>query len=102
MLKSFDLLVVLFVQDDLRARAPAIVNSLGYYCNGISKGSRAAKGHSMEARANGGGVPSMLEGGITASLQSIGATGRIKPSAAQTLHDGMVRGGIKSQKRVLR
>lgn len=80
---------------EMVARGPEICNSMGYTTYGIQKSSLAADGMSIEARANGGGVPKMRNGGITASLQSIGAAGYIKPEAAASIHDGLVRGGIK-------
>ena len=79
----------------LRERAPSICNELGYSSTGISKGSLASSAMSLEARANGGGVLPMKYGGITAALQSIGASGKIKNVAAVSIHDGLVRGGIK-------
>jgi hypothetical protein len=79
----------------LRERAPTICNELGYGSTGISKGTLASYAMSLEAKANGGGVLPMKYGGITAALQSIGATGRIKDAAAASIHDALVRGGIK-------
>ncbi|KAJ1412007.1 hypothetical protein B484DRAFT_482567 [Ochromonadaceae sp. CCMP2298] len=81
--------------EHLIAHGPQIANHLGYGPCGISKGSRAAQAMSMEARAQGGGVLKMSNGGITAALQSIGDAGYIKPAALEALHSGMVRGGIK-------
>ena len=69
----------------LRQYASVYANNLGYSTSGIGKGSFAAQAMSYEARASGGGVRSMREGGISASLQSIGATGRIKSEAESAL-----------------
>ena len=60
---------------ELHVRAPAIVHNMGYQARGIVKGSMGAQGMSLEARASGGGVPKMTQGGISSSLQSIGASG---------------------------
>ncbi|KAJ8611136.1 hypothetical protein CTAYLR_003541 [Chrysophaeum taylorii] len=78
-------------------RGPSIAQSMGYgtYGTGIVKGSLAAEGMRIEAKANGGGVPAMKKSGVTASLQSIGDTGRIKPAAAKSLNKALVRSGIK-------
>lgn len=70
---------------DLLARGPELAEYLGYEAGGIRKGSRAALGQSMESCAYGGGVPSMRRGGVTASLQSIGSTGMIKPEAKDAI-----------------
>mmetsp|Transcript_36914 Transcript_36914/g.104168 ORF Transcript_36914/g.104168 Transcript_36914/m.104168 type:complete len:137 (+) Transcript_36914:825-1235(+) len=68
---------------DLRAVLPVAAQALGWGPDGrITKGSVASKGMSMEARANGGGVPKMKDGGVSASFQSIAATGYVKPAAA--------------------
>jgi hypothetical protein len=80
---------------ELRRNASVYAHNFGFSDIGIQKHTSAATAMSIEARANGGGVPKMRDGGITASLQSIGASGYLKDSAAQAIHDGMVRGGIK-------
>ena len=80
----------------LRANAPKIAYQLGYTGGGITKGSFAAKGMSMEAKAHGGGVPSMTDGGISASLQSIGAVGYIKPEAEESISTALGRAGMKT------
>ena len=85
---------------ELRANGPWFADKMGYTSEGISKYSLAAQGMSIEAIANGGGVPPMREGGITASLQSIGACGYIKPAAEAAIQDGLVRGGIKRNGRL--
>ena len=85
---------------DLKSRAPDIAHGLGYgsiYGSGIIKGSLAAEGMSIEAKATGGGVPSMKDGGVTAALQSIGDYGSVKSDAARSIHDALVRGGIKGR-----
>ena len=60
---------------DLRAQAPQIAHYMGYHTGGIVKGSMAAHGMSLEAHANGGKVPKMKHGGVSTSLQCIGAPG---------------------------
>ena len=80
---------------ELIQKGPDICHSLGYGPCGITKGSRAAQAMSMEARQQGGGVLPMRCGGITAALQSIGDSGVVKPEAMKSIHDGMVRGGLK-------
>lgn len=80
---------------ELKARGPEIATYLGYTSYGVAKYSMAAQGMSLEAKASGGGVPSMRSGGVTAALQSVGACGYIKPAAEKSLHDALVRGGIK-------
>ena len=80
----------------LRANAPEIAHQLGYSAGGISKGSFAAQGMSMEAKAHGGGVPSMTNGGISASLQSVGAVGFIKPEAEESISAALGRAGMKT------
>ena len=52
----------------------------------------------MEARASGGGVPSMLSGGVTASVQSIGATDAIKPQAKRAFAEALRRAGLISDR----
>lgn len=47
-----------------------------------------------------GQVPSMRNGGVSAALQSIGDSGRVKPEAARSIHGALVRGGIKQQYRI--
>ena len=78
----------------LMSRAPEIAHHLGYAPGGIQKGSRASMGMSREARAFGGGVPSMELGGVTASLQSIGASGTIKPEAKRAIAAALRKVGI--------
>lgn len=80
----------------LRANAPEIADQLGYTGGGIQKGSFAAMGMSREAKAHGGGVSSMVNGGISASLQSIGAVGFIKPEAEESLSAALSRAGMKN------
>lgn len=66
----------------LTTHAEIITRSSGFKPEGILKGSIAAWAMSMEARLhNERGVPKMIDGGLTASLQSIGALGHIKPEA---------------------
>ena len=83
---------------DLISRGPEIAQHLGYDSGGIRKGSTAASGHSMEACACGGGVAPMRRGGVTASLQSIGATGQIKPEAKLALTEALRRAGLISDR----
>ena len=62
------------------------------------KGSSAALGMSLEARACGGGVKSLRSGGVTASLQSIGARGCIKAEARKNLAIAMRKLGLISER----
>jgi len=78
----------------LAPRLVDLTRYLGYGVSGIKKGTVAAAGMKMEARANGGGVPGMAFGGATASLQSIGATGNIKPAAATSLTVALRRANV--------
>ncbi|KAK3278915.1 hypothetical protein CYMTET_13179 [Cymbomonas tetramitiformis] len=64
----------------------------GWEPGGIQKGSNAAKFAKAERAYNGGSLPKMTEGGVSASFQSIGATGRIKPAAEASLMSAMIRG----------
>ncbi len=80
----------------LRDHAADIAHNIGYESTGIQKGSFAAEGMSREARACGGGVPKMVDGGVSASLQSIGATGYIKPAAEQATSYALARAGMKT------
>jgi len=78
----------------LLSRGPELARHLGYSSEGIEKDSWAARGMSVEARSHGGGVPSMQYGGVTASLQSIGATGMIKPEAKRAIAAVLRQAGI--------
>ena len=49
-----------------------------------------------EARANGGHVPKMVDGGISASMQSIGAMGYVKADASLALSAALQKAGIKA------
>ena len=80
-------------QQQARATGVDIAHRMGYTPAGVSKGSLASKGMGIEARANDGGVPKMGDGGITASMQSIGATCDIKPQAAASIQAGLARAG---------
>eukprot|EP00798_Chlamydomonas_sp_ICE-L_P024842 gene24842-10496_t len=81
---------------DLKARAPEIANYMGYHSGGIQKYSMAAEGMRREARTCGGGVPSMANGGVSASLQSIEATGMVKVDAERSLSDALTGLGMKT------
>ncbi|CAE7947248.1 ESS2, partial [Symbiodinium sp. KB8] len=83
---------------DLLSRGPELAEHLGYQFVGIKKGSHAALGQSLEARAHGGGVPSMMRGGVTASLQSIGASGIIKPEAKHAIAAALQRARLISDR----
>ncbi|GAX81436.1 hypothetical protein CEUSTIGMA_g8866.t1 [Chlamydomonas eustigma] len=74
----------------IEAMAPIMAQSLGYGPSGIVKRSLGAQGMQKE-RQELGYVPSMKEGGVSASLQSIGATGRVKPAAARALAAALYR-----------
>ncbi len=83
---------------ELQAAAPYLANQIGWEKGGILKYSIAAKAMSTEARAYGGGVPKMSDGGVSASLQSIGATGYVKPMAATSLRTALGRYGSRTIK----
>ena len=74
---------------------PALASNLGWKVEGIVKGSFAAKIMSKETRSCGeqGGLRKMKNGGICASLQSIGSTGEIKAQANQNLTTFQERAG---------
>ena len=78
------------------SRVPYLAQGMGYTSSGIQKGWYAARGMSLEAKFYGGGVPKMAHGGITASLQSIGATGHIKPAAYNSLSHALEASGMKA------
>ncbi len=83
---------------ELQAAAPRLAHQAGWESGGILKSSIAAQAMSMEARAHGGGVPKMCNGGVSASLQSIGATGYVKPTAAKSLGIALGRYGARTIK----
>ena len=68
---------------------PHVARRLGWDDDGIRAGSFAARVMSLEAKACGGrsSLRSMDLGGISASLQSIGATGYMKDQAKENLLD---------------
>lgn len=78
----------------LLPRAGELVNYAGYERVGISKYSWAAEGMCREARARGGGVAKLRDGGITAALQSIGASGVVKKKAHETIAWTLQRTGF--------
>jgi Interferon-induced 6-16 family len=61
---------------------------------GIVKGSQAARAMSVEAKQCGGMLPSVQHGGITASLQSIGAFGEVKPLPHEKVRKALHEAGI--------
>ena len=79
-------------------RGVEIARHLGYSTAGIEKGSCAAQGMSIEARAFGGQIYGLTAGGVTASLQSIGAAGYIKPQAKENIAEHMRRLGLISER----
>ena len=79
-------------------RGVELAQHLGYRTGGIHKGSLAAQGMSIEARDHGGGVPGLKDGGVTASLQSIGASGYVKPEAKANLAAHMRHCGLISER----
>ena len=78
-----------------------IASSMGYTSEGISKHSPAAKCQSLEARLYDGGVPKKWNGGVTASMQSIGTTGRTKTVIGAELLERLALAGV-SKKRLRR
>lgn len=78
----------------LLSRSVELVRHFGYEEVGIKRDSDAARGMSIEAKASGGGVKRMRLGGVTASLQSIGATGMVKPEARDAIACAMLRLGL--------
>jgi len=82
-------------------RGVEIARHLGYSTAGIEKGSFAAQGMSIEARAYGGQIYGLTAGGVTASLQSIGAAGYIKPQAKENIAEHMRRLGLISEREYL-
>ena len=87
-----------FSCNQLVQRGVELAQHLGYNSGGILKGSYAAQGMSIEARACGGGVYGLKDGGVTASLQSIGANGFIKPEARDNIAAHMRRCGLISER----
>ncbi|GAX81435.1 hypothetical protein CEUSTIGMA_g8865.t1 [Chlamydomonas eustigma] len=75
---------------DLNAVATVMAQVMGFGPKGIRGHSLAALGMQKESQEH-GYVPSMQEGGVTASFQSIGATGRVKPEAAEALSAALIR-----------
>ena len=82
---------------ELRSRGAEFSNYLGFGSGGVTKHSIAAQAMSREAKMHGGGVPKMRDGGVTASLQRIGATGYIKQEAAATISNAMRSVGLKNR-----
>ena len=71
-----------------------IASSMGYTSEGISKHSAAAKCQSLEARLYDGGVPKMRNGGVTARMQSVGATGKKKTVCGAELLERLALAGF--------
>ena len=80
--------------EQLRSRGVDLANFLGYRASGIVKGSQAARLMSQEAKCSGGRVRSIRQGGISASLQSIGATEVIKPEVSRIIAHELRQGGL--------
>ena len=79
-------------------RGVELADHFGYSAGGIQKGSHAARGMSIEARACGGEIYGLNDGGVTASLQSIAACGYVKPQARENLAKHMRRCGLMSER----
>jgi hypothetical protein len=90
--------VVLIVLSELIAKDSACLHkvalAMGYTFEGIRKHTLAAKCHSIEARLHGGRVPNLRSGGVTASMQSTGATGRSKGHIGTLLLEGLAKAGF--------
>lgn len=78
----------------LLSRGVELAQFLGYERRGVKRGSEAALGNRLEACANGGGVPKMKHGGITASMQSIGSSGVVKDEAVSAIAHALRRSGL--------
>ena len=83
----------------LCSRGVELCRHMGYDSRGITKGTVAARSMSKEARCRKRrgykGCKPLKFGGITASLQQIGALGRIKPRARRSLRRGLLRTGVR-------
>lgn len=79
-------------------RGVELADHFGYSAGGIQRGSYAARGMSIEARACGGEIYGLNDGGVTASLQSIAACGYVKPQARENLAKHMRRCGLMSER----
>jgi len=79
----------------LTDRAPeALVRPMGFGAGGIVKGSPAAFAMSVEWRCGGGTGGKMEHGGLTASLQSVGATGAVGCQAAHAINRALQTQGV--------
>lgn len=78
----------------LQSRGVDLARHLGYSAGGIQKGSQAARAMSREAKQNGGTIPSVKEGGVSASLQSVGALGSVIPKPMENIRRTMQRNGL--------
>jgi len=79
----------------LLADGPNIARQLGYTRGGIQRGSYAALGMSLEAKRHWGKPTKMSRGGVSASLQSIGAKGVIKPEAYKSISYALGQESLK-------
>lgn len=75
----------------LKSRGADLAHHLGYAPTGIQKGSPAARVMSNEAKRYGGTIPSVKDGGITASLQSVGASGSFKQHPTENIRRALRR-----------
>lgn len=80
--------------NQLKSRGIDLAHHLGYLPDGIKKGSQAALAMSIETKQNGGTIPSVNEGGLIASLQSVGALGLIKAKAVENIRRALRKKGI--------
>ncbi|CAB9520069.1 Ankyrin Repeat Protein [Seminavis robusta] len=78
----------------LQSRGVDLAQHLGYRPNGIVKGSEAARAMSAEAKRSDGRIRSVEDGGVVASLQSIGAFEDIKPLANKNVAKALRKLGM--------
>jgi hypothetical protein len=90
------------MKQGILAQQPQLARRLGYKGEGIKKGSFGARLMSAETRACGGrgSLRAMELGGISASLQSVGATGTIKQQAADNLENFQERAAEHVRQRI--
>ncbi|KAL7549807.1 hypothetical protein ACHAWF_013081 [Thalassiosira exigua] len=79
--------------EQLLSRGPDLSNFLGYRAGGVVKGSQAARLMSGEAKEC-GKLWKMEDGGLCASMQSVGALGFVKPEARENVRRVLQRLGL--------
>jgi Poly(ADP-ribose) polymerase catalytic domain/Interferon-induced 6-16 family len=79
---------------ELNCRGEELARHLGFGKKGIIKGSQAARCMSLEAKAFHGYLPNVIDGGLSAALQSTGADGVTNPFARSAVRRHLRQKGI--------